>query len=343
MSACRIESFANEDRIQQTVVAAIFVGRLFDALEFLTEAVNAQPDQLNTRRLIFDLLIGLEERTKDEPHGRYLVQKRRIDVNLLISLCNTERNSLEPTALEKMMTRNPADKRPLIGKALSALDKGLYRDAIKHLEEILDAHPESSQAQVLLGEAIVGAADFAALGSWEDRLQGEYEREPGYWLTLAQCASHRQDHVGAAAAYWQATERDSLLIDAWKGLGLELQQLGSSETTVTSDTFDSIDNRILQLQRLKQAKHRFVRSRSISRVTAIEIGLTFSDLGRLWEAEAWLAVAHTLPEDPAADVDSARKAVVAKMNGETPWQLREGYPELQLDLSSLPVPAMQAK
>ncbi len=340
IAACRAESFADEDRVQQAVVAAVFVGRLFDALAFLAAAVADQPEQLQTRRLIFDLLMGIENRTPAQPHGQYLVLKRRFDVELLTSLCNTGRNLPESDSLDKVLARNPSDKRPLIPQAMGALDKGLFTDAIVQLEQILDAHPECVQAQVLLGEALVAAGNFDALKVWHDRLQGAYENEVSYWKTIGDWASHDQDHAAAARAYWEATKRDSYMLDAWVGLRAELSQVNVAEMALPPTTLTAIEHCIEQLRRLKQARYRFVKSRSISRVTALEIAEILEDLGRLWEAEAWLAIASTLPEDPTADIVTARQEVVAKLSQDTPWQVRQGHPELELDLSHLPLPAM---
>ncbi len=343
MAACRAESFIDEGRVEQAVVAAIFVGRLFDAIEFLAAAVDAQPDQLQTRRLIFDLLRGLDNRTLAQPHGRFLVKKRRFDVELITSLCNTGPNLPEGDSITTMLARNPSDKRPLITKAMESLAKGLYQDAIEQLEAILDQHAEYVQAQILLGECLVAAGQFASLENWHSRLQGDYESEVGYWITLGDWAASRQDHSGAARAYWEATKRDSYVLKAWTGLRNELGQLPAAEAKATEPELAAIDNRIGQLRRLKAACTRFVKSRSISRATAMEIAVTLEGLGRLWEAEAWSAIASTLPEDPSVDTVAVRQGIVAKLSQDTPWVVREGHPELELDLSHLALPQVSPK
>ncbi|WP_442510145.1 tetratricopeptide repeat protein [Novipirellula sp. SH528] len=340
MAACRAESFEREERVQQAFVATIHAGRLFDGLAFLTDAVEAQPEQFGTRRLIYDLLIGMENRTLAEPHGRQLVRKRKFDSELLASLCNTRRNASNDTSWEAVVARNPDDRRPLIPQAMVALDKGLPGDAIELLEGILDTHPDTVQAQILLGEALISAGQFESLEGWMDRLQGDYVNEPGYWVTLGKWASYRQDHAAAARAFWEATQRDSYAMDAWTGLSAELSQLALAEIQVTPVVMTAIEHRIELLKRLRQTKQRFIKSRSISRALANEIASTLVDLGRLWEAEAWLATAATLPEDPNVDVVTARQEVVSRLSRETPWQMQLGHPEMQLDLSHLPLPAM---
>ncbi len=335
ISACRAESFSREERVQQAFLATIQGGRLFDGLDFLGDVLKAQPEQLGTRRLIYDLLMGLEDRSQAIPHGRYLVRKRKFDSELLASLCNVSRNASNDEAWKSLVDRNPRDKRPLIPQVMIDLSKGLYADAIELLQEILASHPENVQAQVLLGEAYVRSGDFSPLSKWADRLQGNYENEVGYWVTMGEWKSQLNDHAGSARAYWKASRLDPLALAAWQGLREELGHLPSHEFQVSEETNDAIGNRIEELGHLKQVKDRFVKSRSISRELAVEISTVLVNLGRLWEAEAWLAIATKLPDDPSVDVDAARQAVQSRLTVNTPWQLDDGHVEMQLDLSSL--------
>ncbi len=336
MAACRLESYSREERVQQAFVAMLHVGRLFDGLDFLTDALNANPEQLGTRRLAYDLLMGLENRSEALPHGIYLVRKRKFDSELLASLCNVSRNASNDDSWAALVGLNPNDKRPLIPQAMIALGKGLHGDAITVLEEILRAHPENVQALILLGEAYVDAGQFEALETWADRLRGDYESEAGYWLTIGKWAYHRDDHAAASRAYWEATKRDPLKLEGWQGLRQELDELSLAEFQISESTIKAIDDRLEDLRNLKRTKDRFVKSRSISRALAKEISSILVSLGRLWEAEAWLAIATNLPEDPSADVVAARQDLQSQLTANTPWQLQDGHEEIQLDLSALP-------
>ncbi len=340
MAACQAESFADETRNSQAVVAAIAVGRLFDAIDSLTAAVAAQPEQLETRRLLFDLLIGTENRSTALQHGHYLIRKRRFDLELLMSQSNTEHRTLDSLPLEEMVKRNPSDKRPLIGNAKSAFDEGLYPEAIELLDQILALHENNVTAQVMLGQALAAAGKFERLDAWAIQRRLDSEREAGYWLAIGDWEQHRGNARPALRAYWEATRRDPDVLEAWVRLRNSINQTSEkvSDRESANHSLAEIDKRIELLSRLHQLKHRFVRTGSISRASAIEIVKTLANLGRLWEAEAWAAIALTFPEDPATNVAAARQEVVAQLSQDTPWQVIAGYGELQLDLSTIELP-----
>ncbi len=335
MDACQVERYALEERVQQAFVATVHVGRLFEGLDFLEAALNSQPEQLVTRRLAYDLLMALENRSQAMRHGMFLVRKRKFDSELLVSLCNVSRNASSDESWAALVGRNPNDKRPLIPQAMIALSKGLHGDAIVLLEDILQSHPENVQAQILLGEAYVDAGHFESLEVWAERLQGDYEFEVGYWVTMGKWSSHHDNHPAALRAFWEATKLDSLALEGWQGLRQELD-LSLDEFRVPDSTNKAIDDRIEDLRSLKRAKDRYVKSRSISRALAKEISSTLVRLGRLWEAEAWLAIATKLPEDPNVDIETARQSVQSLLTVNTPWQLHHGHAEIELDLSHLP-------
>lgn len=339
MAACRAESFRHQERVQQTLVAAIHVGKLFEGVDFLSEAISAQPDQLGTRRLIYDLLMGLEDRTAAQPHGRYLVRKRKFDSELLASLCNTRRNSSNETSWETVVARNPDDQRPLIPLAMTALDDARTQDALEILAGILESHPENMQAHLLLGEALVAGGNFERLNDWYDHLPPNPSDEPEYWITMGKWASNDAEHDVAARSFFEATQRNPLSLEAWSALRRELSELTSRSNLISTDEITAIENRIEQLTRLNRTKTRFVKSRGISRSLAADVALTLVELGRMWEAEAWLSLATTLPEDPNVDVLAARQKVISRLTPDTPWQVLAGHPELQLDVSLLPLPS----
>ncbi len=343
IAACRAESFADEKRNEQAVVATTAAGKLYNGMEFLSEVVEAQPNQLESRRLLFDLLIGTENRPRAIPHGRFLIQKRRFDLELLTSLSNTELRTLDSSPLSEMIARNPSDKRPLIGDAKAAFDKGLFAEAISALRQILISHPADLPAQVLLGKSLVASGQFQELEAWADALQGDYESHAGYWLTIGDWARHRKQYTQAVRAYWESARRDSDVLEAWVRLQGVFNQNESALPKLSNDVVQGIEQRIDQLSRFHQVKNRFVRTGSISRAISVEIVSTLTELGRLWEAEAWAAIALTFPEDPATDVPAARQAIVAKLNQNVPWQIMEGHPELQIDLSTVELPSLVRK
>ncbi len=341
VAACRAESFRQSKRVQQAMVGLIGVGRLHEGMLMLEDAVAAQPDQHETRRWLYDFYMGTENRLAGLEHGRTLVRNRQFDLELLLELSNTQRRSLDADPLVEMTKRNPNDKRPQLGPAKTSFDEGDYEKAIETLGEIVAAHPDYGPAQSLLGRCLATVARWDEYEAWIDGQTSEIEAYPNYWISLGDWASAKQQPAAAARAYWESCRRDPDIEESWLKLGKTLRLLrDNGGAVIADDELLMIENRTSLLSKLNQEKHRFTRTGKISRATANEIVLTLDRLGRLWEAEAWAAVALTLPEDDAIDIEATRAAVVAKLQPELPWQTDRDHPELLIDYSSLALPAI---
>ena len=345
VKAARADQFQHEAQVQQAMVAMIGVGRLYDGMAMLEEAVKAQPQQHASRRWLFDFYIGTENRIAAVPHGRYLVRQRKFDVDLLTSLSNTERRTLENTPLAEMITRNPDDKRPLLGAAKSKFDARDFAESLDILRTIVSVHDNYLPAEALLGRVLAASGRFNDLESWSEDQPDAIQQYTDYWIAVGDWARAKDEHTAAARAYWEATQRDPDVMECWSKLNTALrrsQALQKAPPTKTADEtmLDQVERRANLLSKLSQSKHRFERTGNISRETAVEIARTLRELGRLWEAEAWAAIATTLPEDDAVSVDEERQAIVAILREDTPWQLAGGHPELRLDLSSWKLPAI---
>ncbi len=340
VKSCRAESFSNAARVQQAMIAMIGVGRLHEGMEMLEEAIRKQPLQHETRRWLFDFYMGTENRMAGVPHGRILVQQRKFDLELLQSLSNTERRTQENKTLEEMTSRNPDDMRPLLGGAKNKFDLGEYDSSIEMLRSIVQTHQDYLPAQALLGRALAASGQYDELEKWAALQSEPIEAYAGYWLALGDWARSKGQTSAAARAYWEATQRDADVMEAWSKLNTTLQQLQTVGTKFPQELLASIENRATQLSKFNQLKHRFERTGSISRAIAVDIVNALRDLGRLWEAEAWASLALTLPEDDAVPTQQVRDSIVVLLNKETPWQVTEQHPELLVDLTNLEMPAI---
>ncbi len=343
--SCRAESFQSELRNQQALIAMIGVGRLHEGMEMLEEAVEKQPLQYETRRLLYDLQMGSENRIAGIPHGRFLVRHRKFDLELLQTLSNTERRTLENKPLEDMASRNPRDKRPLMGEAKANFDSGDYPQSIEILRTIVQDHPDYIPAQALLGRALAASGQYDELEKWAAEFDEEgggptdqIQDSVGYWLALGDWSRAKGYTAAAARAYWEAARRDADVMESWSKLSTALKQLQAAGTDLPAATVESIEQRATQLSAFNQLKHRFERTGSISRAIVVDIVKTLRDLGRLWEAEAWASLALTLPEDDAVQTELVRAEIVAMLRQRTPWQLTDRHPELQADLAHLELP-----
>ncbi|WP_161604792.1 FG-GAP-like repeat-containing protein [Roseiconus nitratireducens] len=340
--ACEVESFATPMRVRQAVIALVGVGRFYDGLAFLERAIAAQPDQTENRRWLFDLYAGADDRISAIPHGKQLIRSRLFDVELLVTLSNTEMRRLEADPLEEMVQRNPDDLRPRLGTAKSEFDDGDYDEAIKILREITSKHPDYHPAQAILGQALAADGRSGEVEQWAAEQTAGIEDYPGYWIAIGDWARGRGDLESALRAFGQATQcPDPDVVQVWTRLATLLPQINGSKQQIPEATVQAVNERAKQLSRFRQLKDRFERTGKISRAIALDIAQTLQQLGRLWESEAWASIAMTLAEDDAVDVAGFRKELLSELSAETPWQVRQGHPEFAPFYVKFPMPEIE--
>ncbi|MCC9655367.1 tetratricopeptide repeat protein [Rhodopirellula sp. JC737] len=331
VQACEVEAFENDDRVRQAMIALVGIGRLYDAIELLEQAVQAEPSRHSTRRLLYDLYLNAGNESAATPHGRQLVLDRQFDAKLLVSVGMGTIESDDPGATLEMVQRNPNDKRPLLRQAKQQFDDEHFALAITTLEEITAQRKGFLPAQTLLGLVLAMDGQTEAFERWEEAFDSEDRTtQAEYWLAKAEIASARGDEREARRAYWHSTHLDPDRIAAWSGI----LRLAKDMDTDRPELSEVIQQRIDRLQQSRSSMSRFVRTGAISRRLAIEIANSLADLGRLWEAEAWASMATTLPEDDSVDVETVRKRIVDRLRDRPPWQQVEGHPELDPKLLS---------
>ncbi|QDT06154.1 FG-GAP repeat protein [Rubripirellula lacrimiformis] len=342
--ACQVESYVRPDRIEQATVALIGVGRLYEAMDLLEIAIEQHPEQVKTRRLLFDLVMGTEDRVRGAEHGRVLVRARQFDMELLTTLSNTERRSMDPDVLTKMTDRNEGDRRPLLGTAKVKFDEGDYATSRDLLRQIIETHPDYLPAQVLLGRCLAASDLPDELKRWAEQVPSGSEAYPGYWIAIGDWARSRGQWEEAARCYWEATGLDPDVLEAWSKLGTMLAELRTSDgapiTKLDPDLIDQVQARSTRLSKFNQLKNRFERTGKISREIVLDIVNVLLELGRPWEAEAWASVAMSLPENDAVPLESTRTKIIQQLDRQTPWQTVDANPELQLDLTRFSLPSI---
>ena len=352
--ACEAETYSNPQRVQQAMIALVGVGKLYEGLDFLEATVTQHPDQHESRRWLFDLLMGSEDRQAGLPHGRYLIRARQFDVELLKALSNTEYRTMDAQPLLQMTERYPDDTRPLLGDARQKFDERDYTEAIRVLDSITDKFPNFAPAQSLLGRAYAGSGDWKNFETWAEQVPETVSNYPNYWLALGDWARSNEKYSEAARCYWEATQVDPDVLEAWTKLSLSLRRMNldpansepnrSTESkpmnVVSNAILDRIDQRASLLSGFNQQKQKFERTGEVSRETASEMAKSLQELGRLWEAEAWSSIAIQLPEDDSVPAEAVRNEIVSQLTKETPWQITSSFPELLMDLTSLNPPSL---
>ena len=338
MQACRVDDYSVPARVNQTVVSLLAVGKLSEVFGFLEEALDRQPEQHDYRRLLYDLYMGTENRLLGIPHGRKLVLQRQFDLELLTNLSNTERRTQDAQPLKEILSRNAADKRPLIGSAKIEFDEGNYEAAIDLLLSIIEVHPDHLPSQAILGRAFAAARRFDELSVWAGDQSQPIAASPDYWIAIGDWSRSQNDHESAARAYWEGTQADPDVLEAWSKLNMAIQSIPPGVVDVPPRVVKAVQARVALLSRFSQLKNRFERTGNISRAIVVEIVETLVQLGRTWEAEAWAAIAFQLPEDDSVDLERVRADVIRNMSSDSRWQMTANFPEFELDLSSLAMP-----
>jgi tetratricopeptide (TPR) repeat protein len=330
---------------QPSISNLINEGRLDELMDVFDSILQQDPDRHDIRRRLYDVSLGTEDVARARPHGQYLIHQRQFDWLLLASIDDSDSQHCDAVPLIDMARRNPKDIRPLICQARTDFDQGKTDSAIETLQSILKRFPNESPTIALCGRAFIAAnrdEDFRALISSASASTLEY---PTYWISLGDWArKHHQDRE-AARAYWEATIRNPHCREAWVKLSTTLKQLDDKDHQLNSATLQAIERRVVLVSRLSELKSSMIRSGQPNRAAAIKIAKTLLELGRLWEAEAWASIALTIPplpipKDESDSLNSLRQSIIQLLRKDTPWQIVANRPELQIDLTYLPLPQL---
>ncbi|MEM9369090.1 MAG: FG-GAP-like repeat-containing protein [Planctomycetota bacterium] len=343
VDAAQVFAFKRTDVNKQAVVGLLGVGRLFEAIAFMENAIAVTPDDLELRRWLFDCLVNAEQPDQARPHGIELVRKRRFDGTVLFSLSQTEQRDRELTSLEVLMQRNSKDKRLEIGRARAAFDQGEFTESEAKLEAMFAGWPDFLPAWLLLGELYVAAGRFDELAVWVDRIpQDESRANWRYWAILGDWAASRGQHRASARAYWESAKRNPNVGKVMAKLAMSLRQVEAERSHGFSDAIEAIRHRAEQLEALVQAKDVLYRYAFESNHATARVAKILSELGLLWEAEAWAAHAIRSPDGDLDEVVAVRQAILVDLKGDTPWQVPDRLAINQLDLSDWKPPSLQA-
>ncbi len=341
MTACSLESYADDTHVHQAVVALLSMGRLYDSIELLENTVRLRPDHHVFRRQLVDFYAMAERPEIAAPHQRVLVQQRKFDLPLLINLAAAGPRTLEEDSVELLVERNPNDLRPLLAKAKRHFDQRDDDAVVSLLTRIIAHHPGFAPAHALAISTISRSGDLDTIITVAAQTPADVDQYVRYWIALGDWASGKAVNEVAARCYWEATRRDANNSECWMKLRTSLQRLAENHSEFDLETaIEHVQTRASLLNRLDQQRREFMVAQADSQRLAVGIAKTLTQLGRPWEAEAWAAIALTLTRDPFDDAAEYRNSVVATLRRNTPWQVIEGHPELKLDFSQLELPEM---
>ncbi|QEF97066.1 FG-GAP repeat protein [Stieleria maiorica] len=330
--------FADEQLVQNAVLAYVGTGQLFELIELLDQVVAAFPQRHDTRRLLFDFLVNAEDHYRAAPHGRILVRQRQFDRVLLFSLATIEQRNMETNSMVELQKRNPDDPRLRIAEVRSKVDRGQWDGVEATLLQILRHSPGYPPAQILLGQYLVYSHQSDRIAQWIDCVTEATKDRWQYWALLGDVARQRGNEQQAARAYLESVRKNPDIGEVLAKLARTLERLRREDESVDAAMIAAINHRAELLSRFSQEKERLYKLGNRSGAIMAQMSRTLVQLGRLWEAEAWTAYAMTIPDDDIAAVRATRRSIVKQLTADTSWQ-RELDPLLAtLDLSDYPMP-----
>ena len=332
------DGFADEQLVQNAVLAFVGTGRLFELIELLDQVVAAYPERHESRRLLFDFLVNAEDHHRATPHGRILVRERQFDRVLLFSLATIEQRNMETHSMKELQNRNPDDPRLKIAELRSSVDLGKWNEVEETILEILRHSPNYTPAQILFGQYIVYSHQLDRIGEWLDCVTDETKDRWQYWALLGDVAGRRGNREQAARAYLESVRKNPDVGEVLAKLARSLEQLRRSGASIDEATITAVNQRAQLLSRFSQEKERLYKLGNRSNAIIIQMSKTLVELGRLWEAEAWTAYAMTIPDDDASSVRAMRQSIVDRLTAETPWRQAPPPRLANLDLSHYPMP-----
>ncbi|QDV45702.1 ASPIC and UnbV [Stieleria neptunia] len=354
--ATRAAGFNPASRVEMAVRAFLEVGEAYPAIELLSQAVEAEPDRHALRRMLFGLLGEVGRTDLMQEHYEAIIRQRTFDVPVLLTCTDTSQRLFTAEAIEALIERNPNDHRLRLGLAQSMRDGRQFSAAESVLREIIRHHGDFAPAHAMLGRmpGIQQASD-EAFEDWLTAALPHCRDQADFWIALGDRHFHLDDFSAALSCYAEAARLGPNMAVAWTQISQSIRQLQSRADpgkVLDEDAAEQIiqraDRRARHLFDLRMHLQRFGGSGERSQRAAADVARALSRLGRDWEAEAWSAIATTLPGETDPSLDALRRSIVADLRQNRAWQslpdwdpLDEiaGNPVTDIDRTIEPVPS----
>lgn len=308
------------------------VGRPFESIRVLKVAVEAYPDVVDYRMKLvgMQMAVGLEFESRQQL--QWLVQRGHGGLSLLIVLSDLSRPQTVESTCKYALKNYPADLRPNYSLARLPAYHSEWTKVAELLEPVVKQHPDFLPAQALYGRALHELQRTLELSQWIEKLPSGIADQPQYWLTMGGVAEQNGNLAMAARAYWKGT-----LLDENSGEAL-LKLSGCLAQLDQPDNARLLSERAAGITALRDGVDSLLSWKNNSQSDAVSIAQGLENLGRRWEATAWLQSAFRMNQNPQQDLASIYKSVRSKLSSKTPWQIPDLAVVRQIDLSEYPQP-----
>jgi tetratricopeptide (TPR) repeat protein len=317
------------DKLGQLYMTA---GRPFQSVAVLQTAIASYPDDAGFRQRLVGLLAALGLEAESVEHMQWLVQRGHGDVNLLIILSDLSRPQTVESTCRYALEQEPGDLRPWYSLARLPAYHGQWSEAAQQLKPVIERHPDFVSAHAHYARAIVELDDPQAIAAWSESLPSGIESHPQYWLAAGIWAERNAAPEQAAAAFWRAARLQENDGEALSRLSASLARLGQSSQS------QSVAWRAAKINSLRAGVDSLLEWHKDSQSAAVQIARTLDELGRRWEATAWLQAAFRMTRNKDPQLEAIYQSVRGQLTGKTPWQVPERLVAAPIDLSHLPSP-----
>ncbi|MEQ1827572.1 MAG: FG-GAP-like repeat-containing protein [Pirellula sp.] len=265
-------------------------------------ALDAGNDKARDR-LIYMLNVS-GQRWDASPHLLELVRQNRWSVQHLLYLGNLAMPVENEKELNGFLADAPKDPLPLLGLARIRLREGATEQAKLLLDQVLQLEPNLVEAHVQSGMLLLQKAPHD-IPKWNHSLPKNADLHPGIWLIRGEWARDHSQSEAALRCFAESTRLDPDNLAALNALAQSLAAIGQTERAPT------IAQRASQLEKLAYVFERIMTNewsgrqaiaqhkisdaeyqqylRSKERLEPIlNAAKTTLDLGRIWEANAWI-------------------------------------------------------
>lgn len=345
VSAARAGGFRPPARVNNAVQGLINVGQIYNAVELLEEALERYPEEHQQRRTLVGFLAELQRPEKLPEHLQILYKNRQFDLSLLFATTDTSTRRLSINTINTIFERNPNDHRVKLGNAFLLLYRRNVNEAAEVLKQIIQHHPDFAPAYATYGRVLATLSQWDELMRWyEDRPNG-CEEYADYWIAMGDLATEKGRIDRAVRGYWEACMRSPSNSMAWSRLAITIQRINGQsegdELGISDQQIESITTYASELQAFREQFNHFAAGDRTSQSEALEISAYLMKLGRSWAAEAWWAIASTLPQQPSKNLKTQRDEIIRQLRRDPNWQSRD--PKVfSINFGNLPLPDIEA-
>lgn len=292
-------------------------GKIFAAADTLRIGISTHPDSRQFRVDFAGLLASTGQMQEASGHLKWLVQRGFAGVNELIMLSDLARPQTDEALCNDALQRYPADRRPLFSLAMFDLYEQNWGDAKRKLEDVVQTHPNFAPAWAGLIQCYVELDDDEATSNATTKAPDQSQTLPAYWIAAGAWATRQGDHDGAVDAFTRAARIDQNHGEVLNRLSAALAQSGQHQQAV------NVANRAETISALRGGIDTLLSWRRNSQRSTVLIAKALHQLGRRWEAVAWIQAGSKMNLDPDPSLKAAYTTIRNDMTGSTPWQTDE--------------------